>query len=281
MSGWSPHGIRSLELHLTERDVSVLEDLERFRLLTTRHVQRLHFGVAPYGHHVTLGAGTRATTRVLLRLQERGVITRLTRRIGGLQHGSAAGIWQLAAAGERFLRARRADPDRRRFDQPGAAFISHTLAVADVAVALIEGARLGGYELLELQTEPSCWRKFSGSGATVLTLKPDLFVVTADAETETHSFVEVDRGTEHLPAVLRKCETYQRYARSGAEERTRGLFPAVVWLTTNDLRVGNMRRAIAESRTLDDDLFVITTADAHFEELAPYPTPTHPKGGTP
>lgn len=39
-----------LEEHLTERDVRILEDLERFRLLTTRQLQRLHFRRHPWVH---------------------------------------------------------------------------------------------------------------------------------------------------------------------------------------------------------------------------------------
>lgn len=48
-----------LEEHLTERDVRILEDLERFRLLTTRQLQRLHFPAAPLGPHVTASGATR------------------------------------------------------------------------------------------------------------------------------------------------------------------------------------------------------------------------------
>ncbi len=266
--------IPDLEAHLTERDIRILEDLERFRLLSSRQLQRLHFPAAPFGMHTTVSAATRGTTRVLGRLEGHGVIARLARRIGGIKHGSALTIWQLGPAGERFLRARRGEPNRRRYSEPGRTFLSHMLAVADVAIVITERANVSGYEVLELELEPDCWRPFTGSGGNVITLKPDLLVVTADATTETHSFIEVDRGTEHLPAVLRKCHTYQRYFATGTEQATRGLFPAVVWITPDPLRARSIRNAIDTDRTLDPDLFWVITPEQAISRLAPYPTST-------
>lgn len=267
--------IDALEQHLTERDFAILSDLEQFRLLTTRHLQRLHFPAAPLGSHVTVSGATRGTTRVLTRLEGHGVITRLVRRVGGIKHGSAVTIWQLGAAGDRLLRARRGDPIRRRYDEPGHTFAAHMLAVAEVGVTLKERSHAEQFELLELTTEPSCWRTFSGTGTSVLTLKPDLYAVTADATTETHSFIEVDQATEHLPAVLRKCHTYQRYERSGTEQRQRELFPAVVWITPTQTRADQIRSAINGDESLDTELFWVATTETMLRHLAPYaPTTT-------
>ncbi|MCC4267327.1 replication-relaxation family protein [Microbacterium schleiferi] len=268
---------------MTRRDEEILEDLERFRLLTTRQLQRLHFPAAPLGTHRTVSGATRGTTRVLRRLETRGAIARLQRRIGGIKHGSAVTIWQLAAAGDRHLRAQRGEPIRRRYDEPGRAFTEHTLAIADVAVSLIEQGNADRFELLELELEPASWRSFTGAGATVITLKPDLVVVTADATTETHSFVEVDRATEHLPAVLRKCATYQRHYRTGIEQQQRDLYPAVVWIVPSPDRARKIRAAIDEDRELDGSLFTVITSEQALATLAPYgPHPSlTPKGGTP
>lgn len=276
---WKPRRIRELEQHLTARDHAILHDLERFRLLRSDHLQRLHFSVVPFGAHVSLLAAIRATNRVLTRIERLGVIAKVSRRIGGPSPGSGATIWQLAPAGERFLRALRGDPDRRKFEAPGAAFISHTLAIADVAVEAIEQARLGHYEVLDIETEPWSWRTFQ-TGAGTTTLRPDLLLVTADAATETHSFIEVDRGTEHLPAIRRKCGLYQRYYRDGSEERTRGLFPAVVWIVPDEPRAIAIRTAIETDAALDTDLFTVVTTDAALAALAPYEpstTPTSPQ----
>lgn len=258
-----------IEAHLTDRDIRILEDLERFRLLTTRQLQRLHFPATPLGSHTSASAATRGTTRVLTRLEALGAVTRLARRIGGIKHGSALTIWQLGANGDRFLRSRRGDRSRKRYEEPGLTFTAHMLAVADIAVTLIEQANGGRYELFELETEPACWRTFTASGATVNTLKPDLLAVTADLSTETHSFIEVDLGTEHLPAVLRKCRTYQRYHATGVEETTRGLFPAVVWIVPDTARATKLRTAITAERDLDGSLFWVVTPDAMQRQLAP------------
>lgn len=272
---WKPSRIRELEQHLTERDVALLHDLERFRLLRSSQLQRLHFGVTPFGKHATELAAVRATNRVLARLERLSVIDRVGRRIGGPHHGSSTTIWQLAPAGERFLRALGGGPDRRKFGTPGAVFISHTLAVADAAITVLEHTRAGRYEVLELETEPDFWRSFQAGGSALM-LKPDLLIVTADAQTETHTFVEVDLGTEHLPAIRRKCDLYQRAYRDGSEERTRGLFPAVVWIVPDDKRAASLHAGIAADKTLDPDLFTVVTTQETLSTLAPYePTTTN------
>lgn len=278
----SAQRVAGLEEHLSDRDIRILEDIERFRLLSTRQLQRLHLPAAPLGDHATVSSATRGTTRVLGRLERLGVIARLERRIGGIAHGSALAVWQLGAAGDRLLRARRGERRRRRYEEPGRTFMRHMLAVADTAVSLIEQANAGRFELLELELEPACWRSFTSGSAAEMTLKPDLLVVTADAHTETHSFIEVDLGTEHIPAVLRKCRIYQRYFATGTEQAARGLFPAIVWIVPDPIRAKRIREAIAADQTVTSNMFWIITPESMNHQLAPYPalTTTSPKGGT-
>lgn len=281
--------IRELERRFTERDIRILEDLEQFRLLTTRHLQRLHLPAQPLGVHTSPSAATRGTTRILTRLEGIGAVARLERRIGGIKHGSALTIWHLGTSGERFLRARRGDTTRRRYTEPSLTFTAHTLAVADATITLREHAQAGRFELLELATEPNCWRTFNGTASVAVTLKPDLLAVTADAHTETHAFVEVDLGTEHTPVLLRKCRTYLQYAHTGTEQHHRELFPAVVWIVPTMKRATTLRDAIAADRTLDPGMFWVITTEQTLEHLAPYPIPgntrdpnrTNPKGGSP
>ena len=268
-----PKSASALQGHLTDRDIALLLDVERFRLLTTRQIQRLHFPSAPLGPHISMSSATRTTTRVLGRLEEHGAIGRLQRRIGGIKHGSSLTIWQLGPAGDRFLRARRGDPLRRRYDEPGLTFIDHQLAVAETAVGLIEQAKVGRFDLLELELEPACWREFNSIGNSVVSLKPDLMAVTADTNTETHSFVELDRGTEHVPAVVRKCRIYQRYYDTGIEQQHRGLFPAVVWIVPDAVRAKKLRDAINAESALSSDLFSVVTPQLADRQLAPYEQP--------
>lgn len=93
MTPRTPYKIGDLLLHLTDRDLRVLEDLEQFRLLDTRLIQRLEFPVGPQPDgrpgFATQATATRLTLRVLHRLEEHGVIARVGRRVGGKGHGSS------------------------------------------------------------------------------------------------------------------------------------------------------------------------------------------------
>lgn len=249
---------------LTERDLLILKDLEQLRLLSTRQIQRLRFA-----GHVSISSATRTTVRVLNRLEGHGLIVRLPRRVGGAIRGSAANVWQLASTGERLLRRLNGEPGRRRYVEPSPQFTAHTLAVADVAVAVLEATYADQFELLELEAEPDCWRDYLNAAGGREWLKPDLFVVTADARFESHSFVEVDRATEHLPAVLRKCEGYQRYWKTGLEQAKRELFPAVIWIAPTAARADKLRTAIRGHPTLTAGLFHVTTSERAMAIIAP------------
>ncbi|WP_165314412.1 replication-relaxation family protein [Agromyces protaetiae] len=272
---WTPTRVRELESLLTERDGHILEDLERFRALSTRLIQRLHFPAGLHGLHATVPTATRLANRVLLRLEAHGLIARIDRRVGGALRGSAATTWHLAATGERLLRARRGESGRRRYVTPSRDFLAHTLAVAEFAGATKESELRGEIDVLELDTEPSCWRPFHGP-VGVVTLKPDLFTVVANADVEAHVFVEIDRGTEHLPAVIKKCRTYQQYRQTGLAQASSGVFPAVLWVTPDAERARKLRTAIRREPDLPADLFTICeeaealTALTVF--LAPSPT---------
>lgn len=275
----SPYKISELQRHLTSRDLDLLRSIETFRLLTTGQIRRLHFT-----DHLTANAATRTTVRVLGRLEGHGLIVRLRRRIGGIDKGSAANVWQLAATGERLLRTLSGDPSRRRFVEPTEPFAQHTLAIAEQAIRLIEGAQGGGHEVLALETEPDCWRRWVGPTGTTQWLKPDLFVVTADANFESHAYVEVDRDTEHLPAIVRKCLAYQRYWATGIEQANADLFPAVVWVVPTAGRADRILTAIRSESALRSELFHVVTNEKALEVLGPEPTAqssTQPKGGTP
>jgi len=270
---WTPSKVRELESLLTERDGHILEDLERFRALTTRLVQRLHFPAGAHGLHATVPTATRLANRLLLRLEAHGFIARIERRVGGPLRGSAATTWHLAATGERLLRARRGEPGRRRYVTPSRDFLAHTLAVAEFAVTAKEAELRGEMDVLELDTEPSCWRPFQGP-LGVVTLKPDMFVVVANPEVEAHVFVEIDRGTEHLPAVIKKCRTYQQYRQAGLEQEVSGIFPAVLWVTPDAERARKLSTAIRREPDLPAELFTICEMPAALQALSGFLAPS-------
>lgn len=249
------HQLRGLGAQLAERDIAILHSLETYRLLDTRMVQRLHFA-----DHATDLAAARATTRALQRLQYVGVITALERRIGGARRGSASFVWQLSSTGDRYLRSTRGQTTRRRYVEPSLGFLNHTLAVNEVAVALLEAGRgTPGFAVEQLNMEPANWRSFLGAGGEAMWLKPDLHVVTghsdAEGEYEEHAFLEIDLGTEHTPRIQTKCRTYADYAKTGRYQAAHGLFPEVIWLAEDPQRRAAIRRAISATRGLQPDLF--------------------------
>lgn len=260
--------------HLTERlsarDQEILASLDQFRLLTSLHLQRLYFA-----SHASDLAAARACNRAMERLRKLGVVDSLDRRIGGVRRGSASYIWQLAAAGERYLRATEGHAHRRRFMEPGGTFVNHTLAVNDVAVGLVVATRGSELQLAELVTEPANWRSYLGTGGETQWLKPDLHVVLhgqdADGDYEEHFFLEIDLGTEHLPRIQTKCRTYTSYAATGAYQAQHGVFPHVVWLSPDSARRKASRTAVAATSGLPRDLFRITSPEAFLRSFAPSP----------
>jgi len=238
------HNLPTLHTMLSERDRSILRLVWEHRFVTTRQIQRVLFW-----QHATADAGTRACNRVLTRLREHRFLHRLDRPIGGVRGGSGAFVWCVGPAGDRIMRA---EPDpartkRTRPFEPTPLFLDHTLAVTEARVQFEEVAHRGDLELLDVETEPATWRTFTAPDGSVQVLKPDLRAVTAAGDYEDHWFIEVDLGTESIPALIRKCLTYQRYKDSGIEQSRLGLFPAVVWL------IGDPRRRERLSATIRTD----------------------------
>ncbi|URM93991.1 replication-relaxation family protein [Actinomadura madurae] len=267
----SPQDIAALLDRLSERDLAVLESLRTHRLLTTAHIRRLHFAQG----HASLGAASGATMRVLTRLEGHGLIARLGRRIGGVRAGSSGITWQLASTGERLLRRLHGETKRRRYVEPSAAFVKHTLAVAELAIQLQEFHDQDGIELLHLEAEPRCWRSFVSPHGTPEWLRPDLFAVTASGDYEDHWFLEADRATEHPPDVVRKAKVYQRYAATGAHQARHGLFPAVTWVVPDVGREKALQAALLADKAVQPGLFRVVTVD-RFRELVAGDQPDPP-----
>jgi hypothetical protein len=210
----------------------VLNDLARVRLLTGRHVERLH---VQDGSPLTQARRTRS---LLQRLYDLGLVSRLERRVGGLHAGSAGFVYGLAPLGQR-LTTERGPAGGRRLRRPWEAsryFVDHILAVSELYVQLRELERAGRFELLRFDGEPSCWRTWTGHGGERLVLKPDAYVVLARRDFEFASFIEVNRSTESLNVIRRKAQTYVTYFQAGVEQHAHGLFPRVVWLPDTEQR---------------------------------------------
>ena len=222
--------------------------------MSARQIQALHF---PTAEHDNERAAIRARQRVLARLCRERLLTPLARRIGGVRAGSAGLVLSLGPVGPRVLGL--ALP-RRRTHEPTLRFFDHTLATAQLVVDLHVAARQEQLDVLEMQAEPRCWRSFGGVGGR-LVLRPDAFVSLGVDEYELRWFIEIDRATESLPTVLKKCHLYATYYQAGQEQAAPGgVFPRVCWVAPDDVRAERIRTAIEGNDSLPDRLFVVTTS---------------------
>lgn len=243
-----------LDTKLTSRDRAILASLQDHHYLTTSQLQRLHFE-----DHQTPAAAGRICRRALTRLAELGVIEHLERRIGGVRAGSASYVWRLGQVGEAWLRLSQPQRPRSRHKEPSLHHLEHSLAIADSHLALLDLVRDAVIEAASIVTEPSCWRRYLATSGAVVTLKPDLFAVTANGEFEDHWFIEVDRGTESLPTLLGKCAQYEDYRRTGDAQQANGVFPLVLWLMPTRQHAERLAQAIAKAKNLDSSLYRIGT----------------------
>ncbi len=248
-----------LQAGLSERDRALLGSIAQLRLATSRQLESLHFADA-----ATPLTAARKARRTLQRLVDLGLLRRLKRQIGGLHAGSAAYIYALSERGPRVLDL---SGPRRRAGEPAWPFVAHTLAVADLVVALHVATRRLDRELLALEVEPAAWRAWTNLGGGWETLKPDLYLAVGAGADELRWFVEVDRATEHRPALVRKCLAYQAYYEAGIEQTREGVFPRVAWVVPDLARAELLRELIARNRGLRSELFVVVTDEAVIDLL--------------
>jgi hypothetical protein len=149
---------------------------------------------------------------------------------------------------------------RRVFREPSGFFVLHTLAISHLAVDLLVAGRHNDLEVLVMETEPRCWRRFGGPGGQSL-LRPDLFVSLGIGELEHRWFAEVDMGSEHVPTLVRTCQLYARYYQSGVEQGRHGVFPRVCWILPNQRRIEQLSSALKRSGNEVEGLFVMTTPE--------------------
>jgi hypothetical protein len=136
--------------------------------------------------------------------------------------------------------------------------LAHCLAVADAHLAVLDHAEQTGLSA-QVTVERHAWRPYTGLGGERLWLKPDLFASLRGRDEqgayEDRWFIEVDLGTESLPTLLRKCEQYEAYRRSGNEQDRTGTFPLVLWIFDDPARVAVLRHAVARRPRLTPALY--------------------------
>jgi hypothetical protein len=250
-------GLAQLRERLSPRDLAVIRSVRDHRFMSAGQIEGFHFD-----DHSTQAAGARVCRRVLARLTRDRLLARLQRRVGGVRAGSASWIYALGPVGARLLE------ERRRFTEPSPLFLDHTIAIGNAHLQLVRAARAGRFELLGVEVEPSCWRRYPASGGNRETVRPDIRVVVGVGAFEDSWFLEIDRGTESPAALTRKCRIYEGYWRTGFEQDAHGAFPLVAWVVPDQARARRVERVISGSRNLKRDLFRVTTSDRLVELIA-------------
>lgn len=246
--------IQHLASRLSERDWAIIRFIHQHRYATTTQLCRRFFT-----QHASQSAATRACVRVLDRLLTQRILTRLERRIGGVRHGSAAFVWCLDVVGDRLTR--KEGSPRQRGHEPSFPFLAHTLAVTETHVQLHEAAGDGAFRVNEVQVETEAWRDYVTSSGVKSILKPDLMVTLSSDDYDDHWYMEIDRGTESLPVLLRKSKAYEEYRRTGRAQAEHGVFPRVLWALPDSARVARLQAAISSESGLPDRLFACITGD--------------------
>ncbi len=250
-----------IERGLSDREWAILRDIDRFRFLTTKQIEQVHFT-----YLTTPATTTRICSRVLKFLYNHRVVDHLDHRVGGIRAGSASYVWMVGPVGERLLRA---DADiRTRRKEPSLHFMRHCLAIADCTITLRAAADQGAFELQAVETEPTSWRRYMSRSGTTETLKPDLRIVTIQGDYEDTWFLEIDRATESIPTLIRQCRQYLAYRQTGQEQADHEVFPAVLWVLPDERRLQRLRDALSAARGFDSSIFRFTTLDRVAEAVA-------------
>ncbi len=247
--------LASLRQRLAKRDVAIVEMVGELRLASGHQLRNLYFAPEKFA---TAETAARSCRRVLARLVRDYLLIRLDRRIGGVRAGSDGYVYALGPVGERLL-----DGSVRRYrwyPEPTEKYVQHTLAGGQVVVDLLAKHRSGSLSVLDWQPEPRCWRRVPSLGGNV-TLRSDLYLALGVGDTELRWFVEIDRSSQSIPALIHKCRLYDSYYRSGVEQAEHDIFPRVLWITLDERRAERLHGAIARDRRLADALFIVTTAD--------------------
>ena len=163
--GAGSQGLRGLLGRLSARDISLIDLLAEHRFLTTRHMQAFCFH-----DHATLTSASRSARRVLGRLAREDLIESPARRVGGMEGGSDAYVWQLTAVGQRLRASRAGLGASTRVRTPSARFIEHYLAIA-----LLEGPPKIDWIASKLDTSRrSLQRSLDAEGCSYSMLLDDL-----------------------------------------------------------------------------------------------------------
>ncbi len=247
--------LSGLKPRLTPRDLAITAEVGRFKLMTASQILRVFFQEP---HRSELSRARRCQA-VLSRLTKHGVLARLEER-----DETKSFIYCLDIAGQRIAEQVSKRPRRKyAWYSP---LIWHTLAIAELWVRLIEAHRAGELILHAFETEPRCWREFSG-----LRLKPDAYIeldeVEGDKRYRSNFYIEIDRGTQYGTKVTSKLPAYNAFWNhlEATGRKSRG----ALILTRNETRSAYLMRKIGQESELTRSMYSVAIFDDALFMLSP------------
>jgi len=229
-------------MRLTARDTAIIKAVAEFRVLRQDQIQTLFFG-----SHST------AQYR-LSHLFQHGF---LARQFLPVQSGRSPTLYVLDKRGAELLRLEYGYdylPDKRDKLAAGAEFLTHTLAINDVRIAVTLACQAGGYSLLtwlgEAEMKATYERvdlRLSTGKRRSVSLIPDSYFVLDTPLGKAHFFLELDRGSMTVSRFQSKVLAYQAYVTSGAYQtryNTRSL--RVLTVTLGAKRLESLKHTTEE-----------------------------------
>jgi hypothetical protein len=136
--------------------------------------------------------------------------------------------------------------------EPNPLFLAHSAALTDLYVTLALDAPAAGLSLFDYRREGVAREPFEHAGKQ-RAIAPDAFVILLDErERKFGAFVELDLGTMSHARLRQKADLYAAYAAAGASRGQHLFLPALLFLTTAQVRalrfLDALQRAFADSQ---------------------------------
>ena len=159
-------------------------------------------------------------------------------------HGSAPNHHWPTRRADRLMRGQPVPRGGER-KQPNPIFLAHTATLTELYVALSTGAAADGLSLHVYHREA---REPFTDTSKERVLAPDATVTLTDPQgRKLSAFVEIDLGTMSHTRLRAKAELYAAYASSNAWRERHPFLPALLFLTTTDIRAAKFLKALARS----------------------------------
>lgn len=201
---------------LRERDLDVIEDVYRFRVLTQKQIQMLHFP-------------SKETAQYRLeRLYDNGFLERKFLPVV-MGEGRSPTLYILDRLGAETLRTERGYDDIKWYSTSkdfSTEFLAHTIAINEVMVAVRLACRQSGFELEEWLTENEIKADYDRVTVKTATGRREQVAIVPDAvfsilahNRRHRCLLELDRGTMEIDRFKNKIRAYIAYHESGTYEK--------------------------------------------------------------